>query len=141
MDEWKGKRDLINEDENPDVVCEVKFDGKQRRFKMFALVGFEDGNEPLCVTVLSLTDLYFAIESLQKLYTESMSKATIEEQLKTLSDIVNETRKPSEDSKLEPFAEDDLDMLYEKLDDDEFEELLGAGLIDNDEEEDEEEDE
>ena len=137
MSDWKTRREMINDDNDPDNLCEVKFGGKIRRFKMFALMGFEDGKNPLCITICSPADICFTIEQFKKIYTKSMQESNIFEQTKTLHDIISDMRTISESSVIDLLIDDvlgevevDEDVDMEEEEEDQFPELDGGDFDD-----------
>ena len=116
MGEWRGDIHITNE-EKPGIECEVRFEGKQLRFRNFALIGFSAEQEPVCITFASTAEVYYAIEALQSLYSFGMSQLPLDQQLEVIAEISEDAvgRKklvpmedpPNEDEDDEPSYDED----------------------------------
>lgn len=74
-----------------DATCTVKWEGNEKTFKHFAVVGFDPDDvdsELLSITACDARELYRAIKALEGVYTRAMSQVPVEAQRDIEADIM-----------------------------------------------------
>jgi len=95
---YKGFTELTFK-ELVDTWCEVKAGDEHRTFTSFVVVGFggEGEDEECCITAASLTELYFAIVTLQQVFKRAIKDAPPELRREVEAEIALENSMLGED--------------------------------------------